>query len=99
MAGSGRYLCHDTGAGEELTMTKVDCSQIVPGVKFSKPVFFDDGQNMFLCANHPAKNYHVAAIKRWAIPYLLTEGVLVSASDSTRDKAEEIEELVELEEF
>ena len=84
-------------------MTKVDCSQIVTGVKFSKPVFFEDGQNMFLCANHPAKNYHVAAIKRWAIPYLLTEGVRVSASDSkTVSKAApagEIEELIELEEF
>ncbi|MCI5524384.1 MAG: phosphohydrolase [Treponema sp.] len=53
---------------------KIDCNKIVPGVRFSAPVFFDDGQNMFLAANKPAKNYHVAALKRWKVPYLLTDG-------------------------
>ena len=85
-------------------MTKVDCSHIVPGVRFSQPVFFDDGQNMFLCANHPAKNYHVAALKRWAIPYLLTDGKILSGLESKAaavsvKKADEFIELDELEEL
>ena len=55
-------------------MTIIDCSQIVEGVRFTKPVFFDDMQNMFLCANRPAKKYHIMALKRWNIPFLYTEG-------------------------
>ena len=53
---------------------KIDCNQISIGVRFSAPVFFDDGINMFLAEGHSAKQYHVAALKRWNIPYLLTEG-------------------------
>ena len=34
---------------------KLDCSKITLGVRYSAPVFFDDGQNMFLAAGHPAK--------------------------------------------
>ena len=61
-------------------MTKIDCSQIEEGVRFTKPVFFDDMQNMFLCANRPAKKYHVVALKRWEIPYLYTEGKRLAPS-------------------
>ena len=85
-------------------MTKIECSLIVPGVRFSKPVFFDDGQNMFLCADHPAKSYHVAAIKRWSIPYLLTDGKMLSPVKVKEEKAVpvsagEVEELAELDEL
>ena len=85
-------------------MTKIECSLIVPGIRFSSPVYFDDGQNMFLCADHPAKSYHVAAIKRWNIPYLLTEGKMLSPVKPKEEKTvaagfEEVEELDELDEL
>ncbi|MBQ6028267.1 MAG: phosphohydrolase [Treponema sp.] len=41
---------------------------------FSAPVFFDDGKNMFLAEGKTVKPYHLAAIKRWNIKYLLTSG-------------------------
>ena len=54
--------------------TKLECSRITEGVRFSKPVFFNDGKNMFLAAGCPAKKYHLDALKRWEIPFLWTDG-------------------------
>ncbi len=54
--------------------TKLECSRITEGVRFSKPVFFNDGKNMFLAAGCPAKKYHLAALERWEIPFLWTDG-------------------------
>ena len=53
---------------------RIECSSIHVGARFSAPVYFDDGVNMFLAEGHAAKQYHVAALKRWAIPFLMTEG-------------------------
>ena len=55
--------------------TKLECSRITEGIRFSKPVFFNDGKNMFLAAGCPAKKYHLEALRRWEIPYLWTDGV------------------------
>ena len=55
-------------------LTKIKCDQITEGVRYTAPVFFDDGVNMFLAANHPAKHYHVVALARWKIPFLVTSG-------------------------
>lgn len=57
--------------------TKLECSKITEGIRFSKPVFFNDGKNMFLAAGCPAKKYHLEALRRWKIPYLWTDGVEV----------------------
>ncbi len=57
--------------------TKLECSKIIEGVRFSKPVFFNDGKNMFLAAGCPAKKYHMEALRRWEIPFLWTDGVEV----------------------
>ncbi|MBR3550230.1 MAG: phosphohydrolase [Treponema sp.] len=54
--------------------TKIKCDQITEGVCYSAPVFFDDGVNMFLAANHPAKKYHIIALTRWNVPFLVTAG-------------------------
>lgn len=67
----------------------IHCSLIRPGVRFSAPVYFDDGKNMFLCANHPVKSFHISALKRWNIPFLVTDGVVVE----TEGPEEDIEEL------
>ncbi len=66
---------------------KLDCSRIKIGVVFSEPVYFDDGENMFLAKNSPAKAYHVAALKRWKIPFLLTAGH--ELNESVQSKNEE----------
>ena len=54
--------------------TKIECSKITEGIRFSKPVFFNDGKNMFLAAGCPAKKYHLDALRRWEIPFLWTDG-------------------------
>ena len=57
--------------------TKIECSKIIEGIRFDKPVFFNDGKNMFLAAGCPAKKYHLEALRRWKIPFLWTDGVEV----------------------
>ena len=37
---------------------KIDSSLIKEGMRFSAPVFFDDGENMFLVEGKAAKAYH-----------------------------------------
>lgn len=63
---------------------KIDCSRIKVGVVFSEPVYFDDGQNMFLAKNCPAKPYHLAALKRWKVPFLLTVGHEINSGIQTQ---------------
>jgi hypothetical protein len=58
--------------------TKIKSSEVKEGMRFSAPVFFDDGKNMFLAEGKAAKTYHITALKRWSIPYLLTYGHLLS---------------------
>jgi hypothetical protein len=53
---------------------KIKSSEVKEGMRFSAPVFFDDGKNMFLAEGKAAKRYHITALKRWSIPYLLTYG-------------------------
>ncbi len=81
---------------------KIPCSEIQLGVRFTAPVFFDDGVNMFLAERKTAKKYHIDALKRWNIPFLLTYGHKINdyAVDSAEnfDDVEEVEELEELEE-
>jgi hypothetical protein len=79
--------------------TKIDCKEIKLGMRFSAPVFFDDGENMFLGEEKAVKNYHINAIQRWNIEYLLTYGHLVlddrsvdSGSIYMLDELEEVED-------
>ena len=71
----------------------IHCSLIKPGFRFSAPVFFDDGKNMFLSANHPAKAFHLAALKRWNIPFLVTEGHVMDEVPQEDGDVEELEPL------
>ena len=81
--------------------SKVDVSQIKLGIRFTAPVFFDDGKNMFLAEGKTAKNYHIQALKRWKIPFLLTFGKVINEGDDffnrNSDNYGEVEELEELE--
>ena len=82
-------------------MKKLACDEIIEGVRFSSPVFFDDGVNMFLAANHPAKSYHVAALIRWNIPFLMTTGKKMDPGQTSLPKASihDNDEEVSLSEF
>jgi hypothetical protein len=57
-----------------MPLNRIKCEEIAEGVSFSAPVFFEDGKNMFLAANHPVKKYHLSALKRWNVPFLVTAG-------------------------
>ena len=53
-------------------LQKIKRDNIVLGMRFSAPVFFDDGENMFLAENKPVLQYHIDALKKWNIPLLGT---------------------------
>lgn len=42
--------------------SRINCSDIKLGMKFPSPVFFDDGENMFVAENKTIKAYHIAAL-------------------------------------
>ncbi|MBQ9495183.1 MAG: phosphohydrolase [Treponema sp.] len=84
------------------TFEKIACESIKEGVRFSAPVFFDDGKNMFLAEGKAAKPYHIAAIKRWKLPFLLTYGHMLDAAEIAKaeavaDEAGELEAIDDLE--
>ncbi len=74
-------------------LNKISVDSIYEGVVFSSPVYFDDGENMFIAAYHPARHYHIMALKRWNIPYLLSSGHSIEISSRQEDDIEELEAL------
>lgn len=52
-------------------LAKIDIERIKLGVRFSEPVYFDDGKSMFLAARKAVKQYHLQALKQWEIRFLL----------------------------
>lgn len=78
---------------------RINARDLRLGMKFSAPVFFDDGENMFLAENRSVKAYHLAVIKKWDIDSLLTYGhLLVNRNDESFCEDEFEYELEELEE-
>lgn len=77
---------------------KIDVSDIKIGMRFSAPIFFDDGESMFLAEEKTVKPYHVIALSRWNVPFLLSYGHLITGDEFVED-LEEMEELDELEEL
>lgn len=71
----------------KMELKKVEISRIKEGVCFNAPVFFDDGVNMFLAANRPAKRYHLNAIARWKVTSLLSSGQEVDPKSATATSA------------
>ncbi|MBR1404331.1 MAG: phosphohydrolase [Treponema sp.] len=84
----------------EKKFNKIDAHEIKVGMRFSAPVFFDDGDSMFLAEEKSIKNYHIDAIQRWNISYLLTYGHLISDSKNPAPESiyllEDLEEVEEL---
>ena len=55
-------------------LKRIEIDKIKLGSCYSKPVYFEDGTNMFLSDNKRATQYHLDVLKSWNVPYLLTEG-------------------------
>lgn len=84
----------------EKKFNKIDCKEIKLGMRFSAPVFFDDGENMFLGEEKSVKKYHIDAIQKWNIEYLLTYGHPISSEKETGfETMYMLEELEEVEEI
>lgn len=79
------------------SMQQIKLDTIKEGMKFSEPLFFDDGENMFLPKGQALSAYHLDVLTRWKIPFLLTEGHLIT-SEVTEVKSEKIEEIEILDE-
>ncbi len=78
-------------------LKKVYRNELTEGMRFSAPVFFDDGENMLLSKGVPLKTRELCALDRWKIPFVLTAGTVLSATATIVD--EEPEELTEVEEL
>lgn len=83
------------------TLQQIRIDSVKEGMKFSAPVFFDDGENMFLPKGHAVSAYHLNVLVRWKIPYLLSSGPPVSAEEVEVEvqELEPFEELSEVEEL
>ena len=46
-------------------MEKIKRELVELGMRFSAPVFFDDGKNMFLPEKKPVKKNHLEILKKW----------------------------------
>jgi HD-GYP domain-containing protein (c-di-GMP phosphodiesterase class II) len=79
-------------------LKKVYRNEIVAGMRFSAPVFFDDGENMLVSKGVPINEREMKALDRWKVPYVLTAGTVLTGNESVADdEPEEIEELDDLE--
>ena len=78
-------------------MNKINSELLELGMKFSAPVFFDDGKHMFLAEKKPIRKFHLETLQRWHIPYVVTYGKLLPKASIDLDELlgspEELEEL------
>jgi len=76
-------------------MKKIYRNELVEGMRFSAPVFFDDGVNMLISKGIPLKIRELNALDRWKIPFVLTAGSVLQGDAEDADSAalDEIEEL------
>ncbi len=80
-------------------MKKVLRSEIKEGMRFSAPVFFDDGENMLVYRDSPIKKRDLNALDMWNISYVLTAGRILGKSEKIDDTTiNELEELSDLDE-
>ena len=62
-------------------MQTIKKESLKKGMKFSAPVFFDDGKYMFLAEHKPVAQFHLNAMSRWKIPYVITHGKVADKTD------------------
>lgn len=64
-------------------LRRIEVTDIKLNMIFSAPVFFEDGKNMFLAEGKAAKPYHLAALKKWKVPFLLTSGKAIEQGEGS----------------
>jgi hypothetical protein len=74
----------------------IDTALLESGIKFTAPLFFDDGINMFAAGGTELNRFHLDAIKNWNIATVLTCGELASDDYDYIEEIDEVEELEEL---
>jgi hypothetical protein len=84
---SGASTKKTAGASPKPVFQKYNASYLKLGMKFTAPVYFEDGENMFLAENCTIKPYHLQAIKQWGFAVILTFGKLTSDSPAVDDNA------------
>lgn len=82
-------------------LKKVYRNELAEGMRFSSPVFFDDGENMLISKGVPITLRELNALDRWKISYVITAGTLLSgkAEEEVEQEPEEMDELDELEDI
>ena len=77
---------------------RIEASDLVLGTRFSEPLFFDDGINMFLATNHPLRQHHLDSLYRWNIPHVVTAGYeLLFSLEAVKSDVFRAEDIPELE--
>ena len=80
-------------------LKKVYRNEIVEGMRFSAPVFFDDGENMLVSKGVPIKERELNALDRWKISFVLTAGTVLEGNAVEEDtEPEELDEISDAEE-
>lgn len=79
-------------------LKKVLRNEISEGMRFSAPVFFDDGENMLVSKGIPVKERELKALDRWKIQYVLTAGIIIKENEQDIHDTMEPEEMDELDE-
>ncbi len=81
---------------------KIRSSSLQIGKRFTAPVFFDDGENMFLGERKYITQFHLDTLKRWKIPYVLTYGTVMDDDEEVVEELsaelDDVEELDNVEE-
>lgn len=49
----------------------IPIEELYVGARFSHPLFFDDGQHMFLASNMPLSQRFLDCLYFWGIPYVV----------------------------
>jgi len=82
-------------------LKKVYRNELAEGMRFSAPVFFDDGENMLISKGVPITLRELNALDRWKISYVITAGTPLSgkAEEEVEQEPEEMDELDELEDI
>ena len=64
-------------------LRRIEVTDIKLNMIFSAPVFFEDGKNMFLAEGKAVKAYHLAVLKKWKVPFLLTSGKAIEQGEGS----------------
>lgn len=79
-------------------LKKIERSSLKENMRFSSPVFFDDGVYMLINEGEPIRARELNALDRWDIPYVMTSGVELKEGEEV-PAPEEVEEIEDMEEF